>query len=226
MASLRLNFGSERGGRQGFARTRRPIFPYPASYLARSFNPYTYPPSQEKEVKREFVSENPAIEDNSSVTLENGSILQAEKPVSEESEIKEQSCQEIEKNQEKDKKKEPKVTVESNKTQASVNEKLLALLDTSDAGLSNIKIQVNSMRYLFDEIMFKLDSFLEVLDIIQQNEERKVNRPVASVAIQKESKDTIDEVLELLQTPVFQNILRQFLVGFLTKSSTPKAPEN
>jgi hypothetical protein len=55
------------------------------------------------------------------------------------------------------------------------------------------------------------------MDIVQSNHARMTNPPEAQVSSTKTAKDSIDEILELLQGQVFQNVLRQVLVGVLVK---------
>ena len=70
---------------------------------------------------------------------------------------------------------------------------------------------------VIDDLMYKLESFIQILDIIKANERRRLSGTQAETASFKISKDSVDEILELLEGPVFQNVLRQFLVGVLVK---------
>lgn len=99
----------------------------------------------------------------------------------------------------------------------NVSEKLIGQLSNMENKLVNAKGQVDNAKNMFDEVIFKLDSFMQIMDIIKANEERRINKPQASVQGVKTNKDTVDEFLELLQAPVFQNVLRQFLIGVLVK---------
>lgn len=98
-----------------------------------------------------------------------------------------------------------------------VSEKFVAKLDQVETTLSNLRGHADTIKLLFDEINFKLDSFMQILEIIRANEERRVNRAQIQVASQKTAKDTVDEFLELLQTPVMQNAIRQLLINMLVK---------
>lgn len=98
-----------------------------------------------------------------------------------------------------------------------VSEKFVAKLDQVETALSSLRGHADMLKLLFDEINYKLDSFLQILEIIRANEERRVNRAQIQAASQKTNKDTVDEFLELLQTPVMQNALRQFLINLLVK---------
>lgn len=106
----------------------------------------------------------------------------------------------------------------------NVSEKIIAILDKSESGLNNVKTQVGTVKSLFEEIMYKLDSYISILDIIYNNEDRRINSPQASISGHKESKDTIDEILDLLQNPALQSVLRQFMVGIIGKGSTTSKP--
>lgn len=97
------------------------------------------------------------------------------------------------------------------------SEKFITRLETYETTAVKIRQQVDVTKGLFDDVLFHMDSFLKIMDVIRENQERKLNEPLVSVATQKTSKDTIDEVLDLLQTPALQNILRQVLMGVLVK---------
>ena len=97
------------------------------------------------------------------------------------------------------------------------SEKFITRLETYETTVVKIRQQVDVSKGLFDDVLFHMDSFLKIMDVIRENQERKLNEPMVSVATQKTSRDTIDEVLDLLQTPALQNILRQVLMGVLVK---------
>ena len=98
-----------------------------------------------------------------------------------------------------------------------VSEKFVAKLDQVETALSSLRGHADMLKLLFDEINYKLESFMQILEVIRANEERRVNRAQIQAASQKTNKDTVDEFLELLQTPVMQNALRQFLINMLVK---------
>jgi len=99
------------------------------------------------------------------------------------------------------------------------SEKLISFLETAETGLTGLKAQLNMFRGAFNEILFKLDSFAQLLDIIRSNEERKFAPPEAALSSQTESKDTLDELLEILQTPAFQVLMRRLALSFMIKNS-------
>lgn len=99
----------------------------------------------------------------------------------------------------------------------SVSEQLVARLDTYETGLIKVRGHVDKSRALFDDVLYKIESFLQILEVLRANEERRLQGPQAAIASLKTDKDTIDEFLELLQTPAVQSVLRQFLVGVLVK---------
>lgn len=100
---------------------------------------------------------------------------------------------------------------------ASASEQLVARLDTFEMGLGKVRGHLDTSRALFDDVLYKIDSFLQILEVLRANEERRLQGIQVNIASVKTNKDTIDEFLELLQTPAFQSILRQFLVGVLVK---------
>jgi len=99
----------------------------------------------------------------------------------------------------------------------SDSERFIASLENYENGAVKIRQYVDSSKYILDGILFQMDSFLKILDVFRENEERKSSQPQLTAAYEKTSKDTIDEVLELLQTPAMQNILRQVLMTILVK---------
>lgn len=100
---------------------------------------------------------------------------------------------------------------------SQVSEMLIQKLTISETNLNQVKGQVELAKTFFDELIFKIESFMQILEIVKANEKKKVNDPQAQVASAKTSKDSVDELLELLQSPVFQNILRQFLINVLAR---------
>ncbi len=103
-------------------------------------------------------------------------------------------------------------------TPLQLSEKFVARLDQVETTLSNLRGHADMIKLLFNEINFKLDSFMQILEIIRANEERRINRAQIQVASHKTAKDIVDEFLELLQTPVMQNALRQLLINVLVKN--------
>lgn len=100
---------------------------------------------------------------------------------------------------------------------ASTSEVLIQTLGKYEANLNQVRGQVDLVKEFFDTLIYKLDSAAQIMEIIQANEERSINKPQVQLTANKTSRDMIDEVLELLQTPAIQNIVRQFLMGFLVK---------
>lgn len=100
----------------------------------------------------------------------------------------------------------------------NISEKLIANLTATETNLTLIKGRVDSTKGILDDLIYKLESFLQIVEIIRANEERRISAPQAQVATLKTSKDSIDELLELLQGPVFQNVLRQIFISTLVKN--------
>ena len=96
---------------------------------------------------------------------------------------------------------------------------MLKNLTTTEERLHEVKGQVEFAKTFFDDLIYKLESFLQIVEIVQANEKRRLREPQAQLASLKTSQDSVDEVLELLQGPVFQNILRQFLINVLVRES-------
>jgi len=100
---------------------------------------------------------------------------------------------------------------------AKISEILINKLSITEADLSEARNTVELYKPVIDDLMYKLESFIQILDIIKANERRRLSGTQAETASFKISKDSVDEILELLEGPVFQNVLRQFLVGVLVK---------
>ncbi len=105
-----------------------------------------------------------------------------------------------------------------NTAPVNVSELLVNRLDILEAGLNKTSSQVDQAKIILDDVIFKLDSFLQILQILYANEEKRLQGPQLQAApSQKTTKDTIDELLELLQTPAIQGVLRQFLISMIVK---------
>lgn len=233
LASLRFSFDGDRrpAKTQNTRQMQSPFFPYAARFMSRGCVPGFYPihkEAYEQEAKQDIVTDRfveeerqKAISDYISVkpeSIDTGTITPVEEKLLPKPVASEPDKQIIDEPLKEDKS--PNKNTEDKDNNVNVSEKIIALLDKSELGLNNVKTQVGSVKSLFEEIMYKLDSYISILDIIYNNEDRRINSPQASIAGQKESKDTIDEILELLQNPAIQSVLRQFMVGIIGKSST------
>lgn len=98
-----------------------------------------------------------------------------------------------------------------------ISEMLINNLTITEANLTELRSQVEVAKNFFDDIIYKLESFTQIMEIVKANEERRLNGPQAQLASLKTSTDSVDELLELLQGPVFQKVLRQFLVGMFVR---------
>jgi hypothetical protein len=111
-------------------------------------------------------------------------------------------------------------------SEVNVSEKLITFLNSSETGLNKVKGHVDNVRFMVEEVTFKLDSMMSILDIIHNSEDRRMKGPQATISSQKESKDTIDEILEMLQNPAIQSMLRQFMMGIIGKKNISYKPES
>jgi hypothetical protein len=105
----------------------------------------------------------------------------------------------------------------------TVSEKLIGKLESVENGITGIRGHVDTAKVLFDDVIFKLESFMQILDIVRANEEKRLQGPQVQVSSTKTTKDTVDEILEMLQTPAIQGFLRQILVSLLVKRDENKA---
>lgn len=100
-------------------------------------------------------------------------------------------------------------------TAKTASEKLVGKLEAFETGLMSAMSQLNQGKLFFDEVIYKIESFQQILNILKANEERKTSGKEVQVTMEKTSRDSIDDFLELLQTPAFQNVLRQLLLGII-----------
>lgn len=99
-----------------------------------------------------------------------------------------------------------------------VSQKLIDKLSTYEKSINDFRGNVDLGKVLLDEVIFKVDSYIQIMDIVKSNEDRKAKGPQAQVSSERVNKDNIDDFLELLQTPAIQNILRQLLISISVKS--------
>ncbi|MCR4441415.1 MAG: hypothetical protein QHH10_04635 [Peptococcaceae bacterium] len=209
MASLRFSFDGERRQVSGhsFGWRRPSPFPCPGSHRGRGLYPVIYPVyvKREDRVERENCCED--TKKGAAAKQEVKEELDKALPSPEGAVYSENEAKEIKEGGQEGKK----------DSVVSASEKLIAFLETAETGLVGLKAQASLFRHAFNEIMFKLDSFAQLLDIIRSNEERKTAPPEAALSLKKETKDTLDEILEILQTPAFQGIMRQLALNFIVK---------
>lgn len=89
---------------------------------------------------------------------------------------------------------------------------LLENLANTEGQIVRLKEQVDYAKIIIDEFLFKLDSIVQIMDIVRVNEVKSASLAEAQAVSYKSSKDSVDELLELFQGPIFQKLLRQFLI--------------
>lgn len=220
VASLRFTFdGERRPANQTGERERAPKYPFFPRYMGPGFFPYPPPPreviyqekvvpqedDQEKGVGQEHITKGGAAAVE--VSLEKDKVL--EQKVTE-VKLEIVSPQEIPGQ-------DTGSPTQDKKVVFNVSERLISNLNTAETGLNSFRVQVDAAKELLDDIIFKLDSFMQILEIIRSNEDRRLSGPRVQAAYQKTAKDAVDELLELLQTPAMQSVLRQLLLGLMAK---------
>lgn len=241
LASLRFSFdGDRRSAKSSNVRQMRStVFPYTARFMSRGCVPGFYPihhevyrQGQEAAIKADKAAEEEKCikayeepQDDSKIVNDSKDLFEpvkqsdAAKPddtaVPDEAAIPNDAANNGAEKQ-----------TEAKDNNINISEKMVAFLDKSEIGLNSIKTQVNTVQSLFAEIMYKLDSFTSILDIIYNNEDRRIHSSQVSAVNHKETKDNIDEILELLQNPAIQGMLRQFVVGIFGKGNTAYKPES
>ncbi|MGI6144442.1 MAG: hypothetical protein GX092_07030 [Clostridia bacterium] len=98
-----------------------------------------------------------------------------------------------------------------------ISEIFINKLSTTETSLSEIKMMVETGKPFLDDLLYKLESFMQIIEVVKANERRRFDKPQAQVTSLKTTKDSCDEFLELLQGPVFQNVLRQFLISIMVR---------
>lgn len=144
--------------------------------------------------------------------------MQQEEPLPEEMQP-EQNIPEktIEKEAQSEEKQQASMKTENKPVNAS--EKLLENLTVAEANFSKLKERMDVAKTVFDKIIYKLDSMMQIVEIIRENEVKSMSESQIQTDSLKTTKDSVDELLELLQGPIFQNILRQFLLKVFIKDS-------
>lgn len=101
-----------------------------------------------------------------------------------------------------------------------VSDILIENLAQTEGQIVRVKEQIDFARIVLDEFLFKMESILQILEIVRANDTKSASLTTAKAASYKSSKDSIDELLELFQGPVFQKFLRQiFIQVFVPESS-------
>lgn len=87
------------------------------------------------------------------------------------------------------------------------------------AGMSNevdnLKNTCSYFRTLLDEGTYKLNSALKVIDNIKIREQGIMVSGGESAVLQQMNEEQIDNLLELLKSPAFQQLARQLLLRWL-----------
>ena len=101
-----------------------------------------------------------------------------------------------------------------------VSDILIENLAQTEGQIVRVKEQIDFARIVLDEFLFKMENILQILEIVRANDTKSASLTTAKAASYKSSKDSIDELLELFQGPVFQKLLRQiFIQVFVPESS-------
>ena len=112
----------------------------------------------------------------------------------------------------------PKETKQKGKRDYThISEILISKLSNTQTNLSEIRNMVEIGKPFLDDFLYKLESFMQIIEIVKANDRRRYSKSQTEVASLKTTKDSYDEFLELLQGPVFQNVLRQFLVSMMVR---------
>lgn len=215
MASLRFKYGGEKRKEQGGSRSRpfrySEVMPIPPDDIEISYR-------KTRAIYNEPIQQTIVIPENNIVQEEQPEVVICAEEARKEEQLPEQMDISGGKDISEEKAAPTDEIVEEPEGAAiSASEKFIASLDSYENGIVKINEQLDKGKIIFDEVIFYLDSLLKILEIIKENEVRKKQEPQVSFKIEKTNKDTIDQILELLQTPTFQSILRQILIGLLVK---------
>jgi len=85
-------------------------------------------------------------------------------------------------------------------------------LDLMSAEVNRLKERCTYFRTLLDEGAYKLDAVLKIIRNIREREIEIKNAGGDEAALQQMDQEQIEQFLEMLKSPAFQNVARQLLV--------------
>lgn len=92
-------------------------------------------------------------------------------------------------------------------------------------GLSNgadkLKQQCASIHSLLNEGTYKIEAVLNIIDNLKTKEKTLLNSEGDETVVQQITEEQIDSFLEILRTPAFQSLIKQFLTKWVTTGKMP-----
>jgi seryl-tRNA synthetase len=89
-------------------------------------------------------------------------------------------------------------------------------IDLMSAEVNRLKEKCTYFRTLLDEGAYKLDSVIKIIDNVRAQEVEIRNAGADEAVLQHMDQEQIDQFLEMLKSPAFQNIARQLLVKLVS----------
>lgn len=89
-------------------------------------------------------------------------------------------------------------------------------IDLMSAEVNRLKEKCTYFRTLLDEGAYKLDSVIKIIDNVRAQEVEIRNVGADEAVLQHMDQEQIDQFLEMLKSPAFQNIARQLLVKLVS----------
>lgn len=92
---------------------------------------------------------------------------------------------------------------------------VLENIDHMSAEISNLKMRCEQFRSLLDEGTYKMNAALNVVNGLKTREQNILVSGEDPATVQQINEEQIDSFLELLKSPAFQSIARQFLAKYM-----------
>lgn len=92
---------------------------------------------------------------------------------------------------------------------------VLENINAMSAEVDKLKSRCEQFRGLLDEGTYKMDAALNVVNGLKTREQAILTSGEDSAAVQQINAEQIDSFLELLKSPAFQSIARQFLSKYV-----------
>lgn len=89
-------------------------------------------------------------------------------------------------------------------------------IELMSSEVNNLKEKCTYFRTLLDEGSYKLDSVLKIIDNIRAKEVEIQDAGGNEAVVQQMNQEQVDNFLEMLKSPAFQNVARQLLVKIIS----------
>ncbi len=97
--------------------------------------------------------------------------------------------------------------------------RILAEINNLSMEISNLREKCLRIRQLMDEGTYKLNSTQNVLTKLKTKEQNIVNSAANQGTVRQMSEEQIDDMLEILKSPAFQNLAKQMMMKWFSQNS-------